>query len=143
MSRRRREARDSRDRVAELEQLYAELPQIQCKDFCVESCGPIAMSPLERQRIKERGVEITTLAPTCPALTQIGLCSVYEVRPMICRLWGLVEQMACLWGCRPEGGFLDDLTARRLLRRADVIGAQTNPARPAVTGIGDDGPARR
>ncbi len=36
--------------------------------------------------------------------------------------------MACPWGCRPEGGFLDDATARRLLRRADVIGAKTTPA---------------
>lgn len=127
MTRRRRQARESRDRVADLEQLYAELSQIQCKGRCAESCGPIAMSPLERQRLKERGIEITPLTPTCPALTQIGLCSVYDVRPMICRLWGLVEQMTCPWGCRPEGGFLDDATARRLLRRADVVGAKTVP----------------
>ncbi|MGC4886617.1 hypothetical protein [Micromonospora sp. DT227] len=129
MSGRRRQAGVGRDRVAELEQLYAQLPQIQCKGFCVESCGPIAMSPLERQRIKERGIEITPLAPTCPALAQIGLCSVYEVRPMICRLWGLVEQMACPWGCRPEGGFLDDVTARRMLQRADRIGAKDTTGR--------------
>lgn len=35
--------------------------------------------------------------------------------------------MACPWGCRPEGGFLDDATARRMLRRVDVIGAKTVP----------------
>lgn len=119
-----RPGRPRRDRDAELEQLYAELPALDCQGRCAESCGPIAMSALERQRIEARGVKLMPLAMTCPALTQLGRCSVYEVRPLICRLWGLVEQMACPWGCRPEGGFLDDATARRLLARAEVIGGR-------------------
>lgn len=119
-----RRARRGRDRVAELDQLYAELPAIECQGLCAESCGPIAMSALERKRIEERGVKLLPLAMTCPALTPLNRCSVYEVRPLICRLWGLVEQMACPWGCRPVGGFLDDATARRLLARAEVIGGR-------------------
>ncbi|MFY1595573.1 hypothetical protein [Micromonospora sp. WMMD737] len=119
-----RRQRRGRDRVAELDQLYAELPAIECRGLCHESCNAIAMTPLERQRIRERGFDISPLDLPCPALTQLRRCSVRDVRPMVCRLYGLVEQMACPFGCRPEGGFLDDATARRLLARAEAIGGR-------------------
>jgi Fe-S-cluster containining protein len=34
----------------------------------------------------------------------IGTCSIYSLRPMVCRLWGLVDHpfMRCLHGCVPE-----------------------------------------
>lgn len=35
-----------------------------------------------------------------------GRCAVYDIRPMICRLWGLSEDMPCPYGCVPEGGLL-------------------------------------
>jgi hypothetical protein len=40
---------------------------------------------------------------TCPYL-EGGRCTVYDVRPLICRLWGMgdFEIMACPWGCEPE-----------------------------------------
>lgn len=44
-----------------------------------------------------------------------GLCSVYEDRPMLCRLWGLVEGMKCQWGCVPER-YLTDREGREFLR---------------------------
>src|SRR2546429_6087610 len=44
-----------------------------------------------------------------------GRCTVYEVRPMICRLWGMVEGMQCPHGCVPEGGHLtEDRKSTRL-----------------------------
>lgn len=55
-------------------------------------------------------------------LTEEHRCSVYEIRPMICRLWGLVRGMPCPYGCRPEGGLLPDEEGQRLLREAERIG---------------------
>lgn len=55
----------------------------------------------------------------CSALDLSRLvCQVYEDRPMVCRIWGLIEALACPWGCRPEGGFLDDIDGLRLMNSA-------------------------
>src|SRR5262249_13706213 len=35
-------------------------------------------------------------------------CSVYESRPLICRLWGMVKKMRCEWGCTPERWVADE-----------------------------------
>jgi Fe-S-cluster containining protein len=37
----------------------------------------------------------------CPLLRH-GRCTVYDARPMICRLWGLDDFMVCPHGCEPE-----------------------------------------
>jgi hypothetical protein len=71
------------------------------------------MSTGERHHIATRhGVTITTdpanLDANCPALTVLGRCSIYEDRPTICRLWGVVESMPCPWGCRPDRYLTDE-----------------------------------
>jgi Fe-S-cluster containining protein len=39
----------------------------------------------------------------CPNLNQhTGLCEVYEVRPLICRAWGMLRSMRCPHGCQPS-----------------------------------------
>lgn len=93
---------DKRRRI-ELDALYAELPTIACQGKCAQSCGPVMMSRVEWQSVcragGERTVDLGVL--TCPYLEQ-ERCSVYEVRPMLCRLWGVVEEMPCPWGCQPS-----------------------------------------
>jgi hypothetical protein len=109
-------------RVRKLEALYAELPKLDCQGKCAESCGPIFMTEIEWERITDdlgHTPEATSL--TCPMLTAEGRCSVYELRPTICRLWGLVERMACPWGCVPER-WLTDAEAGDFLRRAGDLG---------------------
>lgn len=89
-----------------LEALYAELPAIECQKKCAEACGVILMTRIEWRRIK-RVTDRTEIDParptTCPMLVN-DLCSVYKLRPMICRLWGLVdnEYMRCIFGCKPD-----------------------------------------
>jgi Fe-S-cluster containining protein len=106
----------------QLDELYAELPALDCQRRCQDSCGPIAMSYVEWARIvKKLGYEPRATGAVCPLL-RAGLCSVYPVRPMLCRLWGLVETMQCPWGCVPERV----LTTREgyvFLARARAIGA--------------------
>jgi hypothetical protein len=55
----------------------------------------------------------------CPLLRQ-GRCTVYAVRPLICRLWGVVESMPCPWGCRPER-FLTVEEGEALMRQAEGL----------------------
>jgi Fe-S-cluster containining protein len=110
---------------ANLATLHAQIPDPGCKGLCVEACGPIDMHPYERARIRKAGVVIPqpeeavaqlldTGAYACPALAD-GRCSVYEVRPLICRLWGAVEDLRCEHGCTPPGGHLPAADARKIL----------------------------
>jgi hypothetical protein len=124
---------------AALAELYAQVPSIPaCDGRCWVSCGPIEMFDRERQRIRERGVKISDADVAmqsvdtfyCEALKD-GRCMVYDIRPMICRIWGAVEDMPCPFGCVPEPGYLtadesltkDELRAVRNKAMLDVMAA--------------------
>lgn len=114
----------------QLDALYAELPTIDCQGHCWDSCGPIDMSSAEQWRIRRAGVFIplrsfTRDGPsTCTALTAFRQCSVYDVRPLICRIWGLTKRLPCAYGCRPSR-WLTEPEAYELLARAyDISGQQ-------------------
>jgi hypothetical protein len=112
----------------ELDALYATLPKLDCQGYCHESCGPIGMSVRERARIVERARKPVTCDAhaSCSMLAE-RRCGVYEIRPMVCRLWGVVRSMPCPYGCRPEGGFLSDADGLRFLSEADRIGGAAGP----------------
>lgn len=110
-------------RRTQLEALYAELPSMECRGLCSESCGPVMMSRLEWQAICRRiGREPRATATlTCPMLSE-HRCTVYDIRPTICRLWGLVddETMRCPHGCVPDR-WLTREEGYAFLRRAREI----------------------
>jgi Fe-S-cluster containining protein len=118
----------ARERDRKLDALYAELPTIHCQGKCEESCGPIEMTRAERDRIVERtGKPLAKVDKklTCPLLTPAGWCSVYSIRPAICRIWGLVPSMKCPYGCVPEGGFLLEEQGFEWMQRVfDAMGEQ-------------------
>lgn len=120
---------------ADMQQVYDMLPPMECKGLCQESCGPLEMSARERQRLAENGIKLEERHAavkrlmeggeyTCPALTPEGQCGVYEIRPLICRLWGMVEGMPCEFGCIPEGGRLTNAQARILIQSTINIGGE-------------------
>jgi hypothetical protein len=117
-------ARNPRRLDAQLDELYACLPEIECKGFCSASCGPIGMSLRERQRAEGAGGrELPVIRKgLCPMLVD-RRCSIYEVRPMTCRLWGLVDRMRCPYGCQPER-LLTDEEGKQLLAQAEAIGGR-------------------
>jgi hypothetical protein len=74
------------------------------------------MGEHELARLKERGLRIPSSERmlhdhrnqpdryACPALDRnTGKCKGHEVRPMICRLWGVADPMLCPYGCEMEG----------------------------------------
>jgi hypothetical protein len=117
---------DKLRREAQIRALYARLPKMDCKGLCSACCGPIEMSLVERERLERAaGRPCTTDGRlTCSLLTVAGRCSAYDERPMICRLWGLVETMPCPHGCRPEGGLLSAEDGFRLLGLTMEVGGQ-------------------
>lgn len=94
----------NKDKVARLEAIYARLPRIECRRLCQEYCGPIGMSDLERKRIEKVAHRLPLAGPDlrCNMLSPAGACSVYQLRPMICRLFGLTERLRCPHGCTPS-----------------------------------------
>lgn len=108
--------------VAALDALYADLPTIACKGECHTTCGPIPLTQGEEMRL--RSVPRTTHEDTllCPVLSKDNRCKGYEKRPLVCRLFGVVddEKMRCPYGCVPER-LLSDREARSLMLRAQEI----------------------
>jgi hypothetical protein len=101
---------------ARLDALYERIPTLPCKGICFDSCGPIAMSNRERARIETGLARVTVVkrngVTACSMLDQHGRCSCYDIRPAICRLWGVAEGMECPYGCKPE----------RYLTRGEAMG---------------------
>ncbi len=92
-----------------LKELYAKVPQVDCQN-CGGCCGPVEVSPLEKQIItaycKEHNITVGSFfSPgrlllaltdeyTCPMRLN-GRCAIYEVRPLICRLQGTTSGLPC------------------------------------------------
>lgn len=113
---------------AALDDLYTRIPAMECRGKCQGACGPIAMSAAEQRRMAVHGTPVPNalrhrsadeISPTCPALTMLGTCGNYPIRPIVCRLWGAIESMSCSYGCRPEGGWLSEQWGVALLLLAD------------------------
>jgi len=71
---------------------------MQCDSGCGECCGPLLVTELEYQAVRtfaqRKGLVPKKQGLTCP-FYQEGSCTVYEVRPFACRLFGHVEEMPC------------------------------------------------
>lgn len=106
-------------KLTKLQQIYDSLPTMKCKGLCQSFCGPIKMSRLEEKRIeKESGismemnmeklVETVMTAATCPQLDHsTGRCSIYAIRPLICRVFGMIKRLKCPHGCEPSKWLTD------------------------------------
>jgi Fe-S-cluster containining protein len=84
-----------------LEKLSRRIPSVKCPNNCTRCCGPIWLSKTELDRLPPApGNEENYM---CPYIVD-GKCSVYELRPMICRLFGASEipMLKCSEGGVPE-----------------------------------------
>ena len=96
--------------LRELDTAYATIPSSNCKGLCQECCGPVGMTRLEWDRIIARVGKTPSPTPEqakrleCPLLAD-GKCTVYDIRPLVCRLWGVEPSMPCPFGCEPDRPF--------------------------------------
>lgn len=122
-------ARCSPGQEAALRAVWAKLPRIECAGMCWDTCTSIRMTTPEHALTERHGVTIPDRThrdgvPVCEALTMFRQCAVYDDRPTICRLWGLVESLPCNFGCRPEGGLLPDAEGFEVLAEVHEIAGE-------------------
>jgi hypothetical protein len=124
-------------KLAKIDELLSALPTFRCKEGCFDCCGPVVISRLEYMRCIEasgrsakdirrqmqdnlkRGVY------TCPLLdAETKRCTVYVVRPAICRLFGVVRgELVCPHGYGPESSaLLEDSQSREILSKVEELG---------------------
>ena len=125
--------------IATLEHIYNNLPVLECKGDCFDSCGPIQVAEAERRNIlrfcKSNNIKFKAFPKvnvrnliqdlqngncrTCPYL-QNNKCTIYPVRPLICRLYGMTEKLMCEHGCMEEPAVSYELSVK-LLNEIDAL----------------------
>ncbi len=103
-------------RLRVLRDVYAAVPAVGCKGLCWNACAAIPVSELELEAMEQAAgrplarldIEVGDAHAVvggadlaCPALV-MRRCSIYEARPLICRLFGVAEGLECPHGCAPE-----------------------------------------
>jgi hypothetical protein len=124
-------------KLVKIDALLSTIPTFQCKEGCFDCCGPVELSRLEYMRcVQASGRTAEEVRQQmqnnlkqgiylCPLLdTETKKCTVYEVRPAICRLFGAVKnQLLCPHGYAPESSaLLSDGQAREILRKVEELG---------------------
>jgi uncharacterized protein len=97
--RRQKSMRDLKPYIDQLQYLYRQIPAFKCPKKCRDCCGPIFFTGLEWFLVDNKKMARDNL---CPYALKTG-CEIYERRPMICRLFGAVDEprLTCSFGCGP------------------------------------------
>jgi len=104
----------NRDIIARLRE---RIPTFECVPGCHDCCGPVTTSSEEMSRlpVKSDAEHEAALGDlSCVHLGPDG-CTVYEERPLICRLFGTTPRMPCPNGRQPEN-MVDSETERQVHR---------------------------
>ncbi len=111
--------------------LWRSIPKVACKGLCSDSCTVIEMSVVERRILeREAGERQYTRPDGSCSLLKNGRCSAYDVRPTVCRLFGVVPEMACEHGCEPVA---DSGAGFQYLARAEALGGSADPGNVTET----------
>jgi Fe-S-cluster containining protein len=99
------------------------LPPMQCDIGCGACCGVIPVTATEYNRIaahmKAHGIALLPGSDLACPLYQDGRCSVYKVRPLICRIFGHSEHLEC------ERGYKANVPEREIRRMTAANGMPT------------------
>lgn len=106
--------------IDKIREIYKEIPTLDCKGLCHEYCGILAMTLPEYEVLSRHGQHgAYNHTMLCPKLQLNNMCSAYEYRPLICRLWGVVEDLKCPHGCQPER-YLTKQEQREITKRVEL-----------------------
>lgn len=119
--------------IEKLEALYKRIPKVECKGLCHQSCTLIPVADIEIKRVKERlhynpfqlakdamDIVKTKKIPLCRALKD-NRCSIYHIRPAICRLYAAAEGLDCPFGCEPKEAKISKHEAYNLIREIEAL----------------------
>lgn len=83
----------------DIKSLRDQIPEFECIPGCTDCCGIVSFSPYEWNTLLIHQ-QHTTFA--CPYIAgDNGGCSIYDDRPIPCRLFGTVPRLACPHGKGP------------------------------------------
>ncbi len=113
----------NRKKKSKLKAIYDQVPDAGCKGLCYHECSAIGMSKGELNEIvKETGKK--------PAIRYEGSCiflidkrcSIYNFRPLICRLFGSVDSnnLKCPHGCLAKNP-LKDQDSDKLIKAIEKL----------------------
>lgn len=123
--------------VRTLETVYARIPNANCKGLCWQKCTAIVPADAEMWNMERadpslkgyrwrtemaRALRDSATSYPCPALKD-KRCSIYGARPVICRLYGSVDDrlLICEHGCEPTPAPLTNPEARAILAAVKAI----------------------
>ena len=82
-----------------IQELYERIPTFPCKEGCTRCCDNwVQFAPEEEARCGGFAFD----GPLCPKLKNGKGCTVYEDRPLICRLFASSVLMPCPYGYGPK-----------------------------------------
>ena len=107
------------------EELYAQIPNMNCPPGCSDCCCLVRFSRYEVAQISTSKIiralfkhfrQATT--QKCPHLAEENRCNIYQVRPFVCRLFGTAdtERLRCPKGVGPDK-MLSAAEAEKLLNQ--------------------------
>lgn len=123
----------NKKKVEALQKLYDSIPKVDCKGQCHPSCTLIPVSGIEIKRAKERlhynpfnprekdleKIKKDGKIPSCRALKN-KRCTIYHIRPAICRLYAAAEGLDCPFGCKSDKQ-LTKQEAYDLIRKIEAL----------------------
>lgn len=97
---------------SKLAQIYAQIPASTCPPNCGKCCGILHPSMAEIRNVQEwlhqhhrEYIDFTMLVgDNCPYLSAAKECTIYPVRPFLCRIMGSCVDIPCpLHANKPDG----------------------------------------
>lgn len=87
-----------------IDELRALIPLLECPQGCSACCGHVPWSRVEWEMLPEKFRRQHTIhTPKCPFVDRKnGRCSVWEYRPLTCRMFGVSELFLCPMGVKPK-----------------------------------------
>lgn len=115
--------------------LYAQIPTFECKKGCTLCCKqPVPFSKWEWEKLGDKQLPETPLETAiklpdmeaklcykCPYSVG-GHCSIYEDRPLMCRLFGSMEGLPCPIGYGPEKPLTKDQAQKLIVEYRKLAG---------------------
>jgi Fe-S-cluster containining protein len=130
----------------QVREIWAEIPVVHCIGKCWHDCTVVPASAAEERLILNRHGSLRTIGQVtqelidaahegkmhCGFLTEDHRCAIYDLRPSLCRMYGVVKgsngrvDMQCPHGCKPAF-FLNNARADDILDRLEAIEPDGSP----------------